>query len=273
MILSIAALLVTACAGNPKVDARETAYYQAIKETQVAIAAAKAAEADARAKEAQARRDAYADVGKTCETDSCKQITMMGMALGDAVSNVGSNAAATSTPMPAVKQYTPQPSGWEKFGYGVLKAVTGLAPYAVQWHQSDNATETTLAQYGFLTSTMNGLTTAVGQMAPSITVGNDYITGTSTNVNGDQIGAGGIDGGFIGGDVNGNGSGIGNTYSSADTAIDASGTGNAIGDGNDVDNSQGQINGDGNRFDSPGPFEDSNNDNSTGPEEDDGFGG
>ncbi len=94
----------------------------------------------------------------------------------------GQNRQAIQPPIPRV-------SGWERFGVTALKALVPLAGAAVSWHQSDNATETNLAQYGFLGGVVHDVTAAsavVAQAGPSINVGGNY-GNTDNSEHGDTI--------------------------------------------------------------------------------------
>lgn len=85
----------------------------------------------------------------------------------------------------------PKVSGWERFGTAALRTLVPLAGAAVSWHQSDNATETSLAQYGFLGGVVRDVTAASAQVAqagPSITVGGNYgDTAIDNSEHGDTI--------------------------------------------------------------------------------------
>ncbi|MBP8274937.1 MAG: hypothetical protein KAY59_10920 [Acidobacteria bacterium] len=105
----------------------------------------------------------------------------------------------------AIQPPTPRVSGWERFGVTALKALVPLAGAAVSWHQSDNATETNMAQYGFLGGVVRDVTAAsaiVAQSGPSYTIGgdytgndrvettigDDYTGGARTDIGGDSVG-------------------------------------------------------------------------------------
>lgn len=92
---------------------------------------------------------------------------------------------------PTIQPPTPKVSGWERFGTAALRTLVPLAGAAVSWHQSDNATETSLAQYGFLGGVVRDVTassTAVAQAGPSINVGGNYgDTAIDNSQHGDTI--------------------------------------------------------------------------------------
>lgn len=119
-------------------------------------------------------------------------------------------------------QYVEKKGFWHEAGIELIRGLPLIGQMAVSWHQSDNSVKTSKQQYDWLTA-------MAGQMQPDVH----------------------IEGGYIGGSVTGSGAGIGNTFT-------LSGNGNAIGDGNAIDNSSGKIIGDWNnnsgRAFSPGPY-------------------
>lgn len=89
----------------------------------------------------------------------------------------------------AIQPPTPRVSGWERFGMTALRTLVPLAGAAVSWHQSDNAADTSLAQYGFLGGVVHDVTAASAQVAqagPSINVGGNY-GDTDNSAHGDTI--------------------------------------------------------------------------------------
>lgn len=149
--------------------------------------------------------------------------------------------------MPA---YQPRQSGWVTAGDFILR---GLGIAVPEWRM-DRAgkygMQTSIAQFDFLGGVIRDTTNAAAQMQPSIDVSGIYNTGTYTQV----------EGGMIGGDANGPGAGIGNTYAQ-DNSTRTSGNYNNVGDANRQDNSQGQINGNRNRLASPDNIDNSDNRN------------
>lgn len=95
----------------------------------------------------------------------------------------GGNRQAIAPPQPRV-------SGWERFGRAALQTLAPLAGAAVSWHQSDNATETNLAQYGFLGGVVRDVTAAsaaVAQSGPTVTINDSYNDSSDNSQAGDTI--------------------------------------------------------------------------------------
>lgn len=147
----------------------------------------------------------------------------------------------------AIQPPTPRVSGWERFGVTALKALVPLAGAAVSWHQSDNATETNLAQYGFLGGVVRDVTAAsaiVAQAGPSYTIGGDY-TGNDrveTTIGDDYTGGARTD---IGGDSVGRDQHVGDTVGRDQIGRDRVDNSGIIGDNNEQ------------RQESPGPIDNS----------------
>lgn len=167
---------------------------------------------------------------------------------GDArcVENVAAFAtirALSGQNRPTIQPPAPKVSGWERFGTAALRTLVPLAGAAVSWHQSDNATETSLAQYGFLGGLVRDVTAAsaeVAQAGPSINVGGNYgDTAIDNSQHGDTI------------------------SDSGNTTITDSNNGDHAGRdivGRDVIDNSGNY-GDDNRQDSPGPIDNSDDGN------------
>lgn len=233
--LACAALLVAlaSCASAPETDPNYEAYIQLVKDRD---AAAKA-EADRAQAQKAADLAALGAMAAACDGDSCVEKVALTAALGIVTGNVAAVAAGGKTePLP--QMYRREPSTSEKVLLSLTGQIGNIATAGFSAYTnvrlSDNNVKTTESLHGFLGGVVSDTMEAADNMQPNVS----------------------IQGGYIGGDVTGNGAGIGNTFSVA-------GDGNAIGDGNTLDNSEGQVNGDFNnntgRIDSPGPYTDSFN--------------
>jgi len=90
----------------------------------------------------------------------------------------------------AIQPPTPRVSGWERFGVTALRTLAPLAGTAVSWHQSNNALETSVAQYGFLGGVVRDVTTAssvVAQSGPTVTINDSYNDSSDNSEHGDTI--------------------------------------------------------------------------------------
>lgn len=189
-----------------------------------------------------------ADESATVDASACN---------GDArcVENVAAFAtirALSGQNRPAIQPPAPKVSGWERFGTAALRTLVPLAGAAVSWHQSDNATETSLAQYGFLGGVVRDVTAAsaaVAQAGPSYTIGGDYIgrdrTETNTTIGDDYTGGDRTD---IGGDSVGGDQHVGDTVGRDQIGRDRTDNSGIIGDNNEQ------------RQDSAGPITDDGDD-------------
>lgn len=139
------------------------------------------------------------------------------------VENVSSNAAIAALGGAGrggeVRQYVAQPSGWERFGLALVGQLSPIASAAVAWHASDNQTKTNAAMYDFLGGVVESGAGAAAAIANA---------GPRIEVGGD----------YTGGD-----------RSEVSAGRDITGG----------DHQDGSVVGDGNRFESPGPFTDSGN--------------
>lgn len=166
---------------------------------------------------------------------------------GDArcVEHVAALAALSSagrSSAPVIQPPQPKVSGWVQAGRFVT-AIAGITvPAAVNWHQSDNSTESTRALYSMVGS-MHAGTVALGSQPTTI-----------TTIGGDQIGRDRIEtntsvGGNLG-DTQTIGGNLGDTQTIGRDQIgrDRIDNDGVIGDDNDT------------RFGSDGPFDDHSND-------------
>jgi hypothetical protein len=164
-IFIIAAILIAlaGCANDaPKPDANYAAYLDLVQKQQQATDDA---------------RTAFAQMATKCTSDAC--VTQVA-----AISALAASNARPNSPQPFVQQE----SLGAKIGLALVGQLSPLASAAVAWHQSDISKETVKAQYGFLGGVVHDVTGAVNGLAPSITVGGDYVTGTvdnGTHVGGD----------------------------------------------------------------------------------------
>lgn len=168
----------------------------------------------------QEERAMYASMAVGCQADSCRTQIALTAALG--TGGGGSN-------QPAPPVYVEQPSFGKQLALGLLQQLPVLGQIYLGKVQSDNGVKISTSQNQMIGGVVRDVTNTVAGMQPNVH----------------------IEGGYIGGGVSGNGAGIGNTFA-------VSGNGNAIGDGNALDNSTGQINGNWNnnsgRAFSPGPY-------------------
>lgn len=158
-----------------------------------------------------------------CVDDTCR------VAIAAIAGFAAQGVAGRSRPAPFVQQ----PSTAAKIGLALVGQLGPLANAAVSWHQSDNAARTSEAQYRFLggavsdmAAVASGATTAAASLVPSVTVGGDYIAGDGNATHGAQIG----------------------DSSAVDVGRDQTGG----------DHADGSVIGDENRFESPGPIDQSN---------------
>lgn len=174
LIIAAALVALSACATKPTNDQYRD------------YLAARTAEAQARS----AALTAIAQTATTCTEDSCK-VGIAGMA-ALTINGAGSNAGPQAPPQPQV-------STAAKIGLALVGQISPLAAAAVNWHQSDNSTEVQVAQYSFLEGVIANAGNALEGLAPSITVGGDYVTGGQI---GDTIGDGSaVDGSQVGDNV------------------------------------------------------------------------
>jgi hypothetical protein len=218
------AMLLTACAGAPRVDPSYQAYLEATQRS---------------AQQEQLSRTAVADAATACAGDSTCVVAVAGFA-ALAVQSGGQRGAS-------VQPYTRQPSAWERFGVAALQTLPGLGQVFAAVRAGDNnvaiariGAEREAAVTNAWSATTTGVASAFAGLPPSISVGGDYVPG-SQHI-GDAIGGDRIDGSQHIGDAVG-GDRIGR---------DAIG-GDAIG-GDRIDGSNV---GDGNRIGSPGPWDNS----------------
>ena len=215
LILMLVALLV-GCAGTGKIDPNYQAQLQFVEQ------------------QAAAERQQFTSIAQTaerCTSDAC--VTQVA-ALAALAAAGGRGSAPTVQPFR--KQFHP---AWGLLG----SLVPSLANAAVSWHQSDNARDTSLAQYGFLGGVIRDVAASPALQTPNITVGGDYVPG-SQHI-GDAVG-----GDYITGHV-GDAVSVGRDQIGGDQHV-----GDAIGrdvvGGDRIDNS-GNLGTD-NRIDSPGPI-------------------
>lgn len=143
---------------------------------------------------------------------------------------------------PVIQPPQPKVSGWVQAGRFVT-AIAGITvPAAVNWHQSDNSTESTRALYGMLG----------GMHAGTVSLGS--VPTTVTTIGGDQIGRDRIEttttvGGNLG-DTQTVGGNLGDTQTIGRDLIgrDRIDNDGVMGDNNDT------------RFGSPGPYDDHSDD-------------
>lgn len=237
-------------------DTKEVRDAQIEKERRIAEEKQAERERQARAEElrlqiALEKAKVFAVAAQKCTDASCIGQVMMGTALDTAISSntqvVDSLGTTLVDTVEAVDTGTGGGNNYaqlanfqpQKGAFATtLETVLGLAPIALGFRQSDNAVKTSQQMYNFWTAHSGNMANMVTDLQPNVNVGGDYVTGEYTH----------IEGGFIGGDASGAGSGIGNEYTDAhtDTQIEVGGNGNAVGDANNVDNSQNQNNGDAN---------------------------
>ena len=166
-------------------------------------------------------REFYAKIAQGCKDDTCRTTIALTATLDGA-----SGAGGTTNQRP---QYTPDRNYVAEFGLAALSTLPVIGSTLVAMRQSDNSVKMNRDQFSAWSSIIGDITAGVDGLQPNIN----------------------IEGGYIGGDVSGNGAGIGNSFA-------VSGSGNAIGDGNAIDNRRGQVNGNWNnnsgRAMSPGPY-------------------
>ena len=177
LIIAAALLALSACATTTNDQYRD-------------YLAARTAEAHARS----AALTAIAQTATTCTEDSCK-VGIAGIAGMAAMTINGGSGSGNGPAAPP----QPQPSTAAKIGLALVGQISPLAAAAVNWHQSDNSTEVQVAQYSFLEGVIANAGNALEGLAPSITVGGDYVTGGQI---GDTIGDGSaVDGSQVGDNV------------------------------------------------------------------------
>lgn len=131
-------------------------------------------------KAADDQRTAFAQMAAKCTSDAC--VTQVA-AIAALAGSTGGHAAQ---PQPFVKQE----STAAKFGLALVGQISPLAAAAVSWHAQDTSKAEQLAQYQFLGGSVHDLTTAAASVAPTISVGHDYIPGNvdnGTHVNGGDL--------------------------------------------------------------------------------------
>lgn len=215
--LILAALALSACATGPKTDPDYAAYLRFVEQQNAGE---------------QKRFESIAATAAGCQDDACRTTIAAFAALAQA------NGRGAPAVQPHRKTYHP---AWGLLG----TIVPSLANAAVTWHQSDNARDTSLAQYGFLGGVVRDVAQSPALQSPTITVGGDYVPG-SQHI-GDAIG-----GDLISGHV---GDTIGRDAIGGDQRIGDDIGGNIVGGDDNSDNS-GNI-GTENRIDSPGPIDES----------------
>lgn len=172
-----------------------------------------------------ARADRIAAIADTrdCNGDPTCVVAAKGFA---ALAEAGSGATS-------IRQYQHQPSTAARVGLALIGQLSPLASAAVAWRSSDNSVRTAEAQFGFLGGVVDSVSNAAArsneaafgilpQLGPRIDVGGDYITGHI----GDTVGR------------------------------DQIGRDQRIGDDTTTNTDWGS----GNRFNSPGPFDDNSGD-------------
>lgn len=124
---------------------------------------------------------------------------------------------------------------------GITPLASTLAGAAVSYRQSDNATRTAEAQYGFLSNTVGAMATVADGAQPNISVGgnwgdtygNDYTGGDRTDIGGDAIGGDRISDSTVGDNNRADSPDIDGSYNGGDCASAPGGnSGNAAGAGN-----------------------------------------
>lgn len=206
---------------------------------------------------------AYVEVIK--ESNRIEQSHVAGIAaLGDAcrgearcVENVAAMAAlshAAGSKMQPVEQYRPQQSFVQQLALGLVGNIAPLANAAVSWHQADTNARVSMAQYRYLdhvlSNAVNGMANSAIYSHPNVNVGGDYVSGQATIVSGhigDTVGRDLISGQQHIGDAVGrdqiNGTQIGGDQIGRDR----------------TDNSGIMHLGDQDRYTSPGPYDDHQN--------------
>lgn len=193
-----------------------------------------------------------AQIAQSCKDDLCRVMVVQ-------------SAMPQRAGSAQVAPYQARESMAGKIGLALIGQLSPLAGAAVSWRQSDNAVQTTTAQYQFLGGVVSDVTAAAASMQPSVTVGGDYVTGSPIYDSGTHVG-----GDLVGGDQ---------THTGGDFITghvgDAVGGDQAGGDQIGRDQINGDANHNSGRIDSDGPWQDVGNDNSTTtpPEADEGGGG
>lgn len=193
-----------------------------------------ASAADAAAKRAEQRAAAVQDCAGSTDVATC----MLGLVALEAVAG-GQGGQAQAVRLPA---YTPPPSGTEKLArfIGAVSPLVGnLANAAVSWHQSDNAADTSRAQFDFLGGVVRDTTSGMQAVATGATSAATEIANAGPRID--------VAGDLINGDGNAtNGAQIGDNET---VTVGRDQTGG--------DHQDGSIVGDGNRVESPGPIDNS----------------
>lgn len=139
---------------------------------------------------AQAQQQAVAlssitDAAAGCTDDSCRVAVAAIAAL-----------AQTGKQGNTIAPFQPQQSTAAKIGLALVGQLSPIASAAVNWHQSDNSRDVQIAQYSFLEGVIANAGEALEGLAPSISVGGDYVTGgqigdsngDGSAMNGSQVG-------------------------------------------------------------------------------------
>lgn len=124
------------------------------------------------------QRTAFSQMAAKCTSDAC--VTQ--------VAAIAALAASSGGHAPTPQPYQKQESTAAKFGLALVGQISPLAAAAVSWHSQDTSKAVSLAQYQFLGGSVHDLTQAAASVAPTITVGRDYIPGNvdnGTHVTGD----------------------------------------------------------------------------------------
>lgn len=242
LILLLSILALAACSSAPTRNASAYRdYVEIIRKDAADNAKTAAAERDKRARE-------FDVLASKCTNDACvQQLAAFKSVTEIATAAIGGQARGAAQPLPA----PPRERDWaEKFHdvvIGITPLATGLGNAAVTWHQSDNSVKQTAQQYQFYGTAFGAMRDVAQSAQPNITVGGDYVTGTQhtgDTVTGDGNATRGSsihNGDAIAGDGNAtHGSQVGD---------------NAGRDQTGGDHQDGSVVGDGNRIESPGPFD------------------
>lgn len=163
IVLASSCLLSGCFSQAEKPDANYSAYLDLVKAQQT---------------EQETIRNAFAAMAAKCTSDAC--VSQVAAILGLTISN-----GSRGTPP---QQFVPHESYAGKIGLALVGQLSPLAAAAVSWHNADTSKDVSLAQYSFLGGAVHDVTSTAASVAPTITVGRDYITGSvdnGTHVSGD----------------------------------------------------------------------------------------
>lgn len=163
--------MIAGCASNEtKVDANYQAYMDGVVKQDAAVSS---------------KIDSLALAAASCGGDARCVENVVAFAALAAAGGSGNHAA----PQP----YQAKPSLGAQVALALVGNLAPLATAAVQWHQADESTKTSIAQYqylgGVLTTSLNQMGNVAANAKPNITVGGNFGQ-TGDNVGGDQTNTG-----------------------------------------------------------------------------------